>query len=61
LAGLRTFGARHWLGREILIRPSVLPWAANLETIFAFLRLATMPGGYVIPDGDSFGPEDRSF
>lgn len=60
LVGLRTFGARHWLGREVIVQPNVLPWAANLETVFAFLRVATMPGGYVIPDGDTFGPEDRS-
>ncbi|WP_301750419.1 hypothetical protein [uncultured Erythrobacter sp.] len=58
--GIRTFGARHWLGREIIVQPNVLPWAANLETIFAFLRVTTMPNGYVIPDGDTFGPEDRS-
>lgn len=60
LVGIRTFGARHWLGREVIIQPHILPWAANLDTILAFLRLATMPGGYVIPDGDTFGPEDRS-
>lgn len=60
LLGIRTFGARHWLDREVIIQPSVLPWAANLETVFAFLRVATMPGGYIIPDGDTFGPEDRS-
>jgi hypothetical protein len=60
LVGIRTFGARHWLGREIIIQPNVLPWAANLETVFAFLRVATMPNGYIIPDGDTFGPEDRS-
>lgn len=60
LVGIRTFGVRHWLGREIIVQPNVLPWAANLETIFAFLRVATMPNGYVIPDGDTFGPEDRS-
>lgn len=60
LAGIRTFGARHWLGREIIIQPHVLPWAVNLETIFAFLRVATMPGGYIIPHTDTFGPEDRS-
>lgn len=58
--GIRTFGARHWLGREILIEPSVLPWAANYEVICAFLRIATTENGYVIPDGDTFGPEDRS-
>ena len=60
LVGIRTFGARHWLGREVLIKPGVLPWAANYDTILAFLRVASMPGGYVIPDGDTFGPEDRS-
>lgn len=60
LIGIRTFGARHWLGREIIVRPHPLPWAANLETILAFLRIATMPNGYVIPDSDTFGPEDRS-
>jgi len=60
LAGIRTFGARHWLGREILIKPHALPWAANYETILAFLRVATTANGYVIPDGDTFGPEDRS-
>lgn len=58
--GIRTFGARHWLGREVLIQPSTLPWVANFETILAFLRIATVPNGYVIPDGDTFGPEDRS-
>lgn len=60
LIGIRTFGVRHWLGREIIVQPSALPWATNLETIFAFLKVATIPGGYVIPDGDTFGPEDRS-
>lgn len=59
-AGIRTFGARHWLGREILVEPSELPWSANFETILAFMRIATAPDGYVIPDGDTFGPEDRS-
>ncbi|MEL7218016.1 MAG: hypothetical protein AAGK01_06255 [Pseudomonadota bacterium] len=58
--GIRTFGARHWLGREILIEPNILPWAANYETILAFIRIATIENGYVIPDGDTFGPEDRS-
>lgn len=58
--GIRTFGARHFIGREIRIEPSTLPWAANFETILAFLRLGTMDGGYIIPDGDTFGPEDGS-
>ena len=60
LVGIQTFGARHWLGREIVIKPNVLPWATNYETILAFLRVATVANGYVIPDGDTFGPVDRS-
>lgn len=60
LVGIRTFGARHWLGREILVKPGVLPWAANYDAILAFMRIATMDNGYVIPDGDTFGPDDRS-
>lgn len=58
--GIRTFGMRHFIGREVLIEPSILPWAANYETVLAFLRVATTQNGYVIPDGDTFGPEDRS-
>ncbi len=58
--GIRTFGVRHFIGREVLIEPSALPWAANFETILAFIRVATTKNGYVIPDGDTFGPEDRS-
>jgi hypothetical protein len=60
MVGIRTFGARHWLGREILIKPHILPWAANFETILAFIKVATMANGYIIPDSDTFGPEDRS-
>lgn len=60
LVGMRTFGARHFIGGEVLIEPSALPWAANFETILAFLRVCLIENGYVIPDGDSFGPEDRS-
>lgn len=61
MVGIRTFGARHWLGREILVEPSNLPWAANFETVLAFIRASTAENGYVIPDSDTFGPEDHSF
>lgn len=56
-AGILTFGMRHFIGREVTIEPHSLPWAAHLDTIIAFLRLATIDNGYVIPDGDTFGPE----
>lgn len=60
LAGIRTFGAAHFIDREIRIEPSELPWAANFQTIIAFLNVATTANGYVIPDDDTFGPEDHS-
>ncbi|MFM9853320.1 MAG: hypothetical protein ACKVOJ_11025 [Sphingomonadaceae bacterium] len=59
LLGVRTFGATHIIDREVLIKPSHLPWAANFEVILAFLRVAIIANGYVIPDGDTFGPDDN--
>jgi hypothetical protein len=60
LAGIRTFGVRHFLGREVVIEPHMLPWVANYEAIFTFMRVALAPNGYVIPDNDTFGNEDQS-
>ncbi|WP_428679313.1 hypothetical protein [Sphingopyxis sp.] len=60
LAGIRTFGAAHFIDREIRVEPHELPWMANFETILAFLRVATTQNGYIIPDNDTFGPEDHS-
>ncbi|MEO1490306.1 MAG: hypothetical protein AAFR88_12855 [Pseudomonadota bacterium] len=60
LIGLRTFGAAHWLGREVVMPPSALAWEAGFESVLSFLHLATMEGGYIIPDGDTFGTEDGS-
>ncbi|MEL6211519.1 MAG: hypothetical protein AAFR44_15330, partial [Pseudomonadota bacterium] len=58
MVGLRTFGAAHWLGCEVVMPPSALPWEAGFEGVLSFLHLATMEGGYIIPDGDTFGTED---
>jgi hypothetical protein len=54
--GLRTFGARHWLGREVVVPPSTLPWYAAYETVLAFCAYAAMPGAEPIRDGDTFSP-----
>jgi hypothetical protein len=59
-AEILTFGARHFIGREVQVRASVIPWSACYETVLAFLRVATVENGYIIPDGDLFGPEDGS-
>ncbi|MEM6857980.1 MAG: hypothetical protein AAF559_08920 [Pseudomonadota bacterium] len=58
--GILTFGAAHWLGRELRVPPSPIPWTAAYETLLAFCELAKMEGGTIIPDGDTFGPEDAS-
>jgi hypothetical protein len=60
LAGILTFGVRHFLGREVEIEPSPIPWAENWQLIFTFMRVALTENGYVIPDGDTFGNEDRT-
>ncbi len=60
LLGIRTFGARHFIGHELLLQPHEIDWSENLEAMLAFMRVALAEGGYLIPDGDSFGPEDGS-
>lgn len=57
---IKTHGGSHFIGREIHVLPTPIPWPDILETVFAFLTLATTNGGYIIPDGDTFGPEDNS-
>jgi hypothetical protein len=59
LVGIRTLGARHWLGREVVIEPHVLPWATNFEAILAFVRIAARQEGRLVPDGETFAPDDR--
>lgn len=58
---LLTFGATHFLGREIAVTESPVPWVDSLTNILVFINLATMPNGYVIPDGDIFRPENEDF
>jgi hypothetical protein len=55
--GIRTFGARHWLGREIIVQPGVVPWAESHAAILAFLAAATGSPDAVPADGSVFAPE----
>jgi hypothetical protein len=57
-AEILTFGARHFIGREIRVPPSPIDWFDNFQTILAFLRVATMENGYIVPDGDTFGTDN---
>ena len=55
--GVRSLGARHFIGHEFLVEPGELPFAVHVEAMLGLLRLATSPGGYLIPHGDSFSDE----
>lgn len=57
---IKTFGAAHFIDREIHLLPNPPPLAEALNMIMAFVRLATADQGYIIPDGHSFGPDDGS-
>ena len=61
IAGLETFGAAAYIGREIRVRPTEVPWGEVYQHALAFIALAIYKNGYIIPDGDTFGDEDDSF
>jgi hypothetical protein len=58
LVGVRSFGAVHWIGREVVVRPSTLPWQAAYDALLAFVAHASAEAGALIPDGDTFGSAD---
>ena len=55
---LITFGAAHFIGREIKVKSSPVPWIALYQTAITFMRIALTKNGYIIPDGDTFGTDD---
>ena len=61
IAGLVTFGAAAFIGREMRVRPTAVPWGEAYEHALAFIALAMHKNGYVIPDGDTFGDESHNF
>ena len=60
LTGIRTFGARHWLAREIRVPATKLPWSAAYQTLLSFCAMSASDAANLIADGDTFGPEDGS-
>ncbi len=54
--GLRTFGARHWIGREILVAPTSLPWRVSYNAVLAFCANAAFETHAPISDGETFSP-----
>jgi hypothetical protein len=61
IAGVQTFGAAAFIGREIRVRPTEVPWIEAYQHALGFIALAIHKNGYVIPDGDTFGDESHSF
>ena len=61
IAGVATFGAAAFIGREIRVRPSEVPWPEAYQHALAFIALAISKNGYVIPDGDTFGDDGECF
>jgi hypothetical protein len=61
IAGLVTFGAAAFIGREIRVRPTEVPWSEAYQHALTFIALAIAKNGYVIPDGDTFSDESDSF
>lgn len=56
-----TIGAAEYVGREIHTDFAPIPWVDVYQSITAFVGLATMPNGYIIPDGHTFGIETQEF
>lgn len=61
IAGLVTFGAAAFIGREIRVQPTVVPWGQAYQHALTFIALAISKNGYIIPDGDTFGDESHTF
>src|SRR5437868_8754182 len=52
---IRTVGAHHFIGREIHVAATPVPWVDVLDGILAFVKVGCLDRGYVVPDGDTFG------
>jgi hypothetical protein len=60
LIEMKTHGVAHFLDREVHVLPCPVPWPEIVDAILAFVKLALRVDGYVIPDGDTFSPQDDS-
>jgi hypothetical protein len=54
--GLVTYGLQHWLGREIVIPATGLPWAAGFDAALAFARSRIDGPDEPQPQSDTFRP-----
>jgi hypothetical protein len=59
--GVKSFGVAHFLGREVFIKPNIIPWHANYGVINMFVEMALARDGVVTGDHFVMAPEDKSF
>ncbi|MGI9355945.1 MAG: hypothetical protein ACR2PF_12395, partial [Rhizobiaceae bacterium] len=52
--GFTTFGAAHFLGREITFKSAPIAWGNLYEYALTFLRFCSSKEGYTVPHGDCF-------
>jgi hypothetical protein len=61
IAGVVTFGAAAFIGREVRVRPTQVPWTEAYQHALVFIGLAMRENGYLIPDGDTFCDDSHSY
>jgi hypothetical protein len=61
IAGVVTFGAAAFIGREIRVRPTQVPWVEAYQHALTFIAMAMHENGYLIPDGDTIGDASQSY
>jgi hypothetical protein len=61
IAGVVTFGAAAFIGREIRVRPTAVPWVEAYQHALTFIAMAMHENGYLIPDGDTIGDPSHSY
>jgi len=44
----------------LLCEPSPIPWQGIYLRMVEFVQMATGPNGYIVPDGETFGPPDHT-
>ena len=52
--GFTTFGAAHFLGREITFKSAPIAWGNLYQYVLVFLKFCSSKEGYIVPHGDCF-------
>lgn len=56
-----TRGATDYVGREIFVPPAPIPWLERYFAALAFVDVANLQDGYIIPHESTFSIEDGEF